>query len=86
MAGVTAVTIDLYIRSISSIDEMAMEFSTDLLVRQAWTDNRMRFNTSSPDTYVSGTTEVVTRIWKPDLFFANERVRPQDATQMPAYF
>uniref|UniRef100_A0A914XEJ4 Triokinase/FMN cyclase n=1 Tax=Plectus sambesii TaxID=2011161 RepID=A0A914XEJ4_9BILA len=72
--GPTSVAIDIYIRSISSVDELAMEFKTDILVRQHWHDPRLQYESKTGSVYVAGSQpEVVEKIWKPDLFFANER-------------
>lgn len=83
--GPVVVTVDIYVRSISSVDEISMRYDTDLVVRQVWTDSRLSF-TLPPgvpeDSYVVGGIFMADRIWASDLFFSNsKKAYTHDITQ-----
>ncbi|CAH1776416.1 unnamed protein product [Owenia fusiformis] len=65
------VTVDIRINSISSINELQMDYSVNTYFRQRWTDPRLsftRFNHSLTLNY-----NQVERIWVPDTFVSNEK-------------
>lgn len=69
--GPLVVTTNLYVRSISDIDDKKMEYSVQLTFRQQWKDERLKYND------VGGQLKYVnlddpSRIWLPDTFFSNE--------------
>lgn len=65
------VRVHLFVRMLSNIDDVNMEYSTQLTIRQEWNDPRLRYDNRN------GTVRFVAlrdaeMIWKPDLFFSNE--------------
>ncbi|CDW53004.1 Glutamate-gated chloride channel subunit beta [Trichuris trichiura] len=63
----------IVIKSIYSVDEVNMEFKTQLVLLQRWTDLRLRYaHLASPKPKVLHLNHDQI-IWKPDTFFQNER-------------
>ncbi|KAG9509853.1 Glutamate-gated chloride channel, partial [Fragariocoptes setiger] len=70
------VTVNTLIRSISEIDDVKMEYSVQLSLRQEWVDERLAFHRLQE--YKNKNINSITlteqeRLWKPDLFFRNEK-------------
>ncbi|KAL7055696.1 hypothetical protein AAHC03_022790 [Spirometra sp. Aus1] len=71
---VTIVKVNLQIQAIFSIEVQTMDYYMDTLLRQTWTDPRLRWN-HLPD-YKNFTQPLVSpmlksQLWLPDLFFRN---------------
>lgn len=69
--GPLVVRTNLYVRSISDINDKKMEYSVQLTFRQQWKDERLKYND------VAGQLKYVnlddpSKIWLPDTFFPNE--------------
>ncbi|OXA57059.1 Glutamate-gated chloride channel [Folsomia candida] len=77
--GETQVYVNLLIRSVSKIDDFAMEYSVQLLLREEWYDDRLKFESfrssqASTSDFPPYLTIVDTkRVWMPDIFFINEK-------------
>ncbi|XP_076336041.1 glutamate-gated chloride channel-like [Tachypleus tridentatus] len=70
--GPANVKVNIYIRSISKIDDVVMEYSVQMTFRESWRDERLMFDDMGGQmTYLTLTDP--DKIWKPDLFFANEK-------------
>ncbi|XP_076342382.1 glutamate-gated chloride channel-like [Tachypleus tridentatus] len=70
--GPAEVKVNIYIRSISKIDDVVMEYSVQMTFRESWRDERLMFDDMKGQmTYLTLTDP--DKIWKPDLFFANEK-------------
>ncbi|XP_013786486.1 glutamate-gated chloride channel-like, partial [Limulus polyphemus] len=70
--GPAEVKVNIYIRSISKIDDVVMEYSVQMTFRESWRDERLMFDDMEGQmTYLTLTDP--DKIWKPDLFFANEK-------------
>jgi len=69
------VIVDIYVRSMNSINELNMEYSFDCFFRQRWIDNRLVFNKTSAMNYTSlpVSFQMFSKIWKPDTYFYNGR-------------
>ncbi|XP_023317680.1 glutamate-gated chloride channel isoform X3 [Trichogramma pretiosum] len=70
--GAAVVRVNIFVRSISKIDDVTMEYSVQLTFREQWIDERLKFDD------VGGKLKYLTltdasRVWMPDLFFANEK-------------
>ncbi|CAF1259543.1 unnamed protein product [Rotaria sordida] len=67
------VIVDIYVRSMSGISELNMEYSFDCFLRQRWTDARLIYNTTSAMNYKSlpVSIQMFSKIWKPDTYFYN---------------
>jgi hypothetical protein len=67
----TIATLNIFVNSISSIDDFNMEYSMTFYLRQSWRDYRLAY------TQINSTVTLnyndLSRIWVPDLFFRNER-------------
>lgn len=59
------------IRSISRIDDVTMEYATQITFREEWFDDRLKYNNKSGIRFLTLTEPE--KIWKPDLFFKNEK-------------
>ncbi|XP_067133557.1 glutamate-gated chloride channel-like [Centruroides vittatus] len=70
--GPCIVRVNVYIRSISKIDDLNMEYTVQLTLREQWADERMHFNDYNGQIRYLTLTDP-DKIWKPDLFFANEK-------------
>ncbi|XP_049817927.1 glutamate-gated chloride channel isoform X2 [Aethina tumida] len=70
--GPTIVNINIFLRSISKIDDYKMEYSVQLTFREQWLDERLKFNDFGGRLKYLTLTEA-NRVWMPDLFFSNEK-------------
>ncbi|XP_054083827.1 glutamate-gated chloride channel isoform X10 [Zeugodacus cucurbitae] len=70
--GPAVVRVNIYIRSISKIDDVTMEYSVQLTFREQWTDERLKFDDIQGRLKYLTLTEA-NRVWMPDLFFSNEK-------------
>ncbi|XP_008543811.1 glutamate-gated chloride channel isoform X3 [Microplitis demolitor] len=70
--GPTIVNVNIFLRSISKIDDYKMEYSVQLTFREQWLDERLKFNDFGGRLKYLTLTES-TRVWMPDLFFSNEK-------------
>jgi len=62
----------MYVRSIENLDDIQMEYKSQMTFRQEWVDPRVRYDHIEPNiTYL--TLVKPERIWAPDIFFANEK-------------
>ncbi|KAF6199641.1 hypothetical protein GE061_005939 [Apolygus lucorum] len=71
-AGATVVFVNIFLRSISKIDDYKMEYSVQLTFREQWLDERLKFNDFNGKIKYLTLTES-NRVWMPDLFFSNEK-------------
>ncbi|XP_029052725.1 glycine receptor alpha 1 isoform X5 [Osmia lignaria lignaria] len=70
--GPAVVRVNIFVRSISKIDDVTMEYSVQLTFREQWLDERLRFvDTTGRLKYLTLTD--ASRVWMPDLFFSNEK-------------
>ncbi|XP_012280463.1 glutamate-gated chloride channel isoform X1 [Orussus abietinus] len=70
--GPALVHVNIFVRSISKIDDVTMEYSVQLTFREQWLDERLRFDDSKGRLKYLTLTES-NRVWMPDLFFSNEK-------------
>ncbi|PAV83403.1 hypothetical protein WR25_16134 [Diploscapter pachys] len=81
--GPVIVTVNIYMRSISKIDDVNMEYSAQFTFREEWVDTRLAYEryekeeqVEVPDFVVLATSENADQsqqIWMPDSFFQNEK-------------
>ncbi|KAE9547908.1 hypothetical protein FO519_008877 [Halicephalobus sp. NKZ332] len=64
------VVVNIYLRSLSKIDEINMEYSLQLTFREEWVDERLLFFS---DTVPHVNFSPGQKIWLPDTFFQNEK-------------
>nr|WMV64427.1 GABA-gated anion channel Rdl subunit variant [Pardosa pseudoannulata] len=67
------VGVTMYILSISSVNEVQMDFTLDFYFRQSWIDERLAFKIQHTVDKLTVGAEVADLIWVPDTFFANEK-------------
>jgi anionic glutamate receptor len=74
-SGETQVDVNLLLRSVSKIDDFNMEYSVQLLMREEWYDDRLRYEQyrRSSDFPPYLTIPDTSRVWMPDIFFINEK-------------
>ncbi|XP_055640478.1 glutamate-gated chloride channel isoform X10 [Toxorhynchites rutilus septentrionalis] len=68
----TRVYVNMFLRSISKIDDYKMEYSVQLTFREQWLDERLKFDDIGGRLKYLTLTEA-NRVWMPDLFFSNEK-------------
>uniref|UniRef100_A0A8C4N089 Glycine receptor, alpha 2 n=1 Tax=Eptatretus burgeri TaxID=7764 RepID=A0A8C4N089_EPTBU len=66
------VTCNIFINSFGSITETTMDYRLNIFLRQQWNDPRLAYN-EYPDNSLDLDPSMLDSIWKPDLFFANEK-------------
>uniref|UniRef100_A0AAR2LIX6 Glycine receptor, alpha 4a n=2 Tax=Pygocentrus nattereri TaxID=42514 RepID=A0AAR2LIX6_PYGNA len=66
------VTCNIFINSFGSITETTMDYRLNVFLRQQWNDPRLAYS-EYPDTSLDLDPSMLDSIWKPDLFFANEK-------------
>uniref|UniRef100_UPI00398E84C7 glycine receptor subunit alpha-2 isoform X2 n=1 Tax=Pristiophorus japonicus TaxID=55135 RepID=UPI00398E84C7 len=66
------VTCNIFINSFGSIAETTMDYRVNIFLRQAWNDPRLAYS-EYPDDSLDLDPSMLDSIWKPDLFFANEK-------------
>ncbi|WKX92823.1 hypothetical protein Q1695_010673 [Nippostrongylus brasiliensis] len=64
------ITVNMYLRSISKVDDVNMEYSLHFTFREEWVDERLFFNSPTLKHIVLSPGQ---RIWVPDTFFQNEK-------------
>lgn len=75
----TRVEVKLYVDTIDSVNEATMDFTVSLLLHLRWKDERLlshhmktTFQTQKK-TFLEFDSQNIKRIWRPDLFFPNEK-------------
>ncbi|KYO46177.1 hypothetical protein Y1Q_0021725 [Alligator mississippiensis] len=66
------VTCNIFINSFGSIAETTMDYRVNIFLRQSWNDPRLAYS-EYPDDSLDLDPSMLDSIWKPDLFFANEK-------------
>ncbi|XP_063070546.1 glycine receptor subunit alpha-2 [Engraulis encrasicolus] len=66
------VTCNIFINSFGSIAETTMDYRVNIFLRQTWNDPRLSYK-EYPDSSLDLDPSMLDSIWKPDLFFANEK-------------
>uniref|UniRef100_UPI003AAEC82D glycine receptor, alpha 4a n=1 Tax=Centroberyx gerrardi TaxID=166262 RepID=UPI003AAEC82D len=66
------VTCNIFINSFGSITETTMDYRLNVFLRQKWNDPRLAYS-EYPDDSLDLDPSMLDSIWKPDLFFANEK-------------
>ncbi|VDP00370.1 unnamed protein product [Heligmosomoides polygyrus] len=64
------ITVNMYLRSISKVDDVNMEYSLHFTFREEWVDERLYFNSPTLKHIVLSPGQ---KIWVPDTFFQNEK-------------
>ncbi|XP_035686457.1 glycine receptor subunit alphaZ1-like isoform X1 [Branchiostoma floridae] len=65
------VTINIFINSFGAIAETTMDYKLNIFLRQQWSDRRLKFSMWNES--LSLDPSLLSKIWVPDLFFANEK-------------
>uniref|UniRef100_A0A8C5MW50 Glycine receptor alpha 1 n=1 Tax=Leptobrachium leishanense TaxID=445787 RepID=A0A8C5MW50_9ANUR len=66
------VSCNIFINSFGSIAETTMDYRLNIFLRQQWNDPRLAYS-EYPDDALDLDPSMLESIWKPDLFFANEK-------------
>ncbi|XP_046877307.1 glycine receptor, alpha 4a [Hypomesus transpacificus] len=66
------VSCNIFINSFGSITETTMDYRLNVFLRQKWNDPRLAYS-EYPDDSLDLDPSMLDSIWKPDLFFANEK-------------
>lgn len=70
--GPALVRVNIYIRSIGRIDDVTMEYTVQVTFREQWRDERLQYDDLGGQVRYLTLTEP-DKLWKPDLFFSNEK-------------
>jgi len=74
----TFVYVNIFVRSFSKIDDVKMEYSFQITMRQKWNDNRLaykdRMNRMMAERIKYLTLTDASKVWMPDTFFRNEKI------------
>lgn len=73
----TLVDVNIFIRSFSNIDDVKMEYSFQITLRQQWNDGRLQFKNrlyGMEDKIRYLTMTDAAKVWMPDTFFRNEKI------------
>ncbi|XP_076314620.1 gamma-aminobutyric acid receptor subunit alpha-6-like [Tachypleus tridentatus] len=68
----TAVKVNIYINSLGSVSAANMDYTLDIYLRQSWLDHRLNLAIFGVNhTVTMSGKDIISRMWKPDLFFRN---------------
>ena len=67
--GPCEVEVNIFLRSISKISDLDMEYSVQITFREKWKDERLQYDDQDATIKFLTLTEPE-KIWKPDLFFS----------------
>lgn len=74
----TLVFVNIFFRSFSKIDDVKMEYSFQITLRQQWNDGRLKFHDKLQpghgDKIRYLTMTDASKVWMPDTFFRNEKI------------
>ncbi|XP_049271584.1 glutamate-gated chloride channel isoform X5 [Rhipicephalus sanguineus] len=70
--GPALVRVNIFVRSISRIDDVTMEYTVQMTFREQWRDERLQYDDLGGQVRYLTLTEP-DKLWKPDLFFSNEK-------------
>ncbi|KAG9344084.1 hypothetical protein JZ751_012564 [Albula glossodonta] len=65
--------VNIFINSFGSIQETTMDYRVNIFLRQRWNDPRLRLPTDFKSDSLTVDPKMFNCLWKPDLFFANEK-------------
>ncbi|XP_043969438.1 glycine receptor subunit beta-like isoform X2 [Gambusia affinis] len=65
--------VNIFINSFGSIQETTMDYRVNIFLRQRWNDPRLRLPTDYKSEALTVDPKMFQCLWKPDLFFANEK-------------
>ncbi|XP_073805343.1 glycine receptor, beta a isoform X3 [Danio rerio] len=65
--------VNIFINSFGSIQETTMDYRVNIFLRQRWNDPRLRLPTDFKSDALTVDPKMFQCLWKPDLFFANEK-------------
>ncbi|XP_043212893.1 glutamate-gated chloride channel-like, partial [Amphibalanus amphitrite] len=68
----TIVSVEMYLRSLGSINPVEMDYTADLYLRQRWIESRFVNNSLTRPLDVSDPL-LVKKIWKPEVYFPNAK-------------
>lgn len=70
--GPALVRVNIFVRSIGRIDDVTMEYTVQMTFREQWRDERLQYDDLGGQVRYLTLTEP-DKLWKPDLFFSNEK-------------
>ncbi|KAJ8335634.1 hypothetical protein SKAU_G00389760 [Synaphobranchus kaupii] len=65
--------VNIFINSFGSIQETTMDYRINIFLRQRWNDPRLKLPTDFKSDSLTVDPKMFNCLWKPDLFFANEK-------------
>nr|XP_040570870.1 LOW QUALITY PROTEIN: glutamate-gated chloride channel-like [Lepeophtheirus salmonis] len=71
--GPATINVNIYLRTISRIDDVKMEYSVQVTFREQWNDERLRYYDDTHGHLKYLTLTDPTKVWMPDTFFRNEK-------------
>jgi len=77
-AAATFVYVNVFVRSFSAIDDVKMEYSFQITMRQQWNDKRLNYKSRLKGVMAEKikylTLTDASKVWMPDTFFRNEKI------------
>lgn len=67
------VGVSIYVLSLHTLDQDAMEFTMEFYFRQFWNDPRLAFEKVGHQDTIQGNDETSELVWTPDTFFVREK-------------
>ncbi|XP_064601416.1 glycine receptor subunit alpha-2-like [Liolophura sinensis] len=81
MDETTFVSIGFYVQSLSSINEIHMQYTLDVYFRQSWNDPRLKFNDT--DKPINTGPNYANKLWLPDPYFMNSKEETFHTVTLP---
>ncbi|TKR77242.1 hypothetical protein L596_018252 [Steinernema carpocapsae] len=81
--GSVRVDVNMYLRSISNVNEANMEYTLQLTFRQLWKDSRLSYAHLGEDVPSFIVLTEGQEIWRPDTFFQNEKTSHRHVIDKP---
>ncbi|XP_033742236.1 glycine receptor subunit alpha-3-like [Pecten maximus] len=69
----TDVTIQIFIMSIDSLNEVSMDYSMTIFLRQKWVDKRLVYKPVPGMSMLELDSRMIEKVWVPDTIFSNEK-------------
>ncbi|XP_069129491.1 glycine receptor subunit alpha-2-like [Argopecten irradians] len=69
----TNVTIQVFIMSIDSLNEVSMDYSMTIFLRQKWVDKRLMYEQVPGMNMLELDSRMIEKVWVPDTIFSNEK-------------
>ncbi|CAN7983052.1 unnamed protein product [Ixodes hexagonus] len=84
-AGPVQVDVDIFVISLRDVSFLTMDFTAQLYLRTRWRDSRLRYDEQQGKVKYLSLSDS-SKVWKPDLFFTNEKQSYSHVLLLPNVF